>query len=344
MAHRKEGVTTRCLTLILCCVAALALIGTLGAEPAQAYGETCDLFKACPQGDECRSGLCVRPCNADTECNLSRFDRCLSGFCRKRTCNQDLDCGARKRCNERQDFTTFCTDVECNADADCSGRPCISYDCKDCRQDIDCNTRQCNESTNTCVNCGSNSDCPTLFPHCQAGICNGCLADSQCGEMQICSAPGFGNPRTCANVQCKNDTHCGPGMVCQLHRCAVAQTDLQKVLAELQKLRRLRIQAPPEGRGPITVDTAELDALLDASGGVRTAVGLVVLDKGGRPLLDLGRFTPRAGTTTLDIPASITGQPASDVPRTGDLCGFGVGVTDERGTVRAQTSVCLEVR
>src|SRR5688500_1215615 len=263
----------RCLTLTLCCIAALALIGTVGAEPAQAYGETCDLLKACPAGDECRSGLCVRPCNADSECTLSRFDRCLSGFCRKRICNQDLDCGTRKRCDQRQDFTTVCTDVACNADADCSGKPCISYTCKDCRQDTDCASRQCIESTNTCTNCSSNSECPTQFPHCQAGNCNECLSDSHCpgGELAVCRAPAGTQARTCGTVQCKTAAHCGPGMDCLANRCAVAKTDLQKVLAELQKLRRLLIEVPPDPGTP-RVHVGELGSLLNQSAGVRSTI------------------------------------------------------------------------
>lgn len=301
------------------------------------------------------SASAQRRCNTDQDCrkfpsgapNPADFDRCIGGGCVDSACDRDADCPARQRCEQDRNRVTRCVAVECKVDSECPPpgstspfrlRYCINYQCEACKFDNECPTRSCNEQTNDCITCRANSDCPPSFPTCFHGTCGNCANDADCRK------PGFcGEDNACVVGACRGSGDCLPGWDCRNGRCAVQQTDLQRLLAELRKLRELVVEFPPQPGGPLGFDLGGVGALINGSGAVRSRLGLRLLDRGGRPLVDLGQFEPN-GSGGLNLPGSVSGRPLSAIDRGGDLCGFSLAVTDERGNVAGQTSVCLRAR
>ena len=289
-------------------------------------------------------------CNTDVDCRQSRgdFDKCINGGCFSSECDIDSDCPARHRCENLSNGKTRCVEVDCRTDSDCpppgdltpgdARRYCIDYTCEQCKVDSQCGSRSCNEQTHDCITCRSNSDCPQAFPRCFHGNCGNCASDADCRKPGYC---GPGN--VCLTGVCRTPADCPPGWDCRNGRCGMAQTDMQRLVDELRNLRRVEVELPKKPGKPATFKLGEIASLINGSKAVRSTIGLVILDKRSQTLLDIGRFAPN-NDGSIALPRSFSGTPSSTIPRTGDLCGFGVGITDARGKLLGQTSVCLEVR
>jgi cysteine-rich repeat protein len=138
----------------------------------------------CPDGLDCRDGLCLHGCVEDTDCTEDG-ESCFEGMCRAAVtaCLTDEECTAPSHC------------ISNDLASVCAGQTCVTR--ADCPTHVDCVEGACTGlpcgSTGDCV---EGSSCATVEPgfRCLAGPCasdDDCTQAEDCEEGQNCSVNCF---------------------------------------------------------------------------------------------------------------------------------------------------------
>ncbi|CAG2101907.1 unnamed protein product, partial [Medioppia subpectinata] len=216
---------------------------------------TCRKNDDCPTGYVCQTGKCavISGCVSDNECRPSEIcenSRCVDG------CRSNSDCDFTKSCINRLcqnpcNVKICGTNSQCfaiNHDGICrcpesyTGDPTIScqVEQEECYVDPDCGSEKICVSNRCLVGCRADSNCP-FDKSCHNRRCSDpCSQQTSCGFNSLCKGinhraecscpPNFqGDPKVhCIEKQsveyeCEENSHCGPGKVCEHHYCVSIQ-------------------------------------------------------------------------------------------------------------------------
>lgn len=196
----------------------------------------CIAVSGCVSDNECRSteicenGRCTEGCRSSSDCSFKTA--CINSLCQNpcsmKTCGAHALCfsinhEASCRCPEGYfgDSTLGCQieQEECHVDSDCGlGKLCVSSRCligcktdANCPYEKTCNNRKCLDPCLLENSCGVSAICKAVNHK----------ADCQCPPNHV------GDPRVhCVEnkqdlqkYECSENSHCGPGKVCEHHYC-----------------------------------------------------------------------------------------------------------------------------
>jgi hypothetical protein len=200
-----------------------------GCEPI------CKVDTDCPQGDVCKSGLCVSPtvqpgnpiaCTSNADC--SNGDQCVgSGTWAKceapsNVCQYSSQCGQGKACANGECLVDCSQpNVTCPSGTTCTKGVCEPTTGTQCTSDAQCSgsTPKCEQGT--CVaQCTVATDCPS-GDVCESGACvpntgttPDCTGNTDCLSNQEC-LNGFCR-YTCAPTTCSSANNCTTAQQCLL--------------------------------------------------------------------------------------------------------------------------------
>ncbi len=167
------------------------------------------------QRRECQIGCRTEPDN----CPESFVCNALTRQCDNEICNDDLECGQGRICQDNGQEVA-CV-AGCRDDAGCPGESTCDLNTNTCScvQSEDCSEGQvCDEGI--CQDpCGSDDDCEgELVCNLQTGLClQGCTFDGECGGRE----QGFfceQLTRTCQRLTCANNTECPDRFYCDVEQ------------------------------------------------------------------------------------------------------------------------------